>query len=596
MTLGELLGGNFRLTVPGYQRAYSWTTDHAGQLLDDLLTAMDEIGESDGDYFLGTVVLMETPTADACGGDGSRSSAQSATHEVVDGLQRLVTVTILLAILRDIAAADDPEAAALASICLLEADGDDDGDTGIARLVLPDEIQAFFSAFVQEPRATEAMPDEDELPPVETRLIAVREHLMDVLVGESRACRRKLIELLYSGCHCAVIIAATLDHAYRIFSVINDRGLPLSRGDILKAQILGSVPAYRRAELVERWNGAERELGGSLDELFSHIRTIDGRTRSRRIIDEIRALVAQSGDGEEFLNGKLVPYAHVLASIKAAATDKSALPPRPLALIRYLGWLGSRDWVPPLMLYWRVVDGQPESLAWFLKRLDRLAYGLRLLGIGIDKRAARYRAVIDAIRTGSLEMPGNPLDLTRDEQRMISFNLRSLHQRNQLACKLVLLRLNDEIAGTPQELDPTSLTVEHVLPQKPGRSSQWREWFPDAEERNTCTQSLGNMILVSRQKNEEARNLDLARKLAIYFGEASEQPALTREIEGLAEWRPTHVKMREERLMGVLSELWGIGVGLRSASAAEDLVAKVRSRPRPQKGRLGPRSTGGGHV
>lgn len=571
MTLGELLGGRFRLAVPGYQRAYSWTTEHAGQLLDDLLTALDETGEDQGDYFLGAVVLMEAPNAaifDTPGSQPRHSSALPPTHEVVDGLQRLVTVTILLAVLRDLTAENDPEAAALASRAILEPDRKGDGGSGNARLLLADETRDFFRAFIQEPRATEAMPDDNDLTPAESRLIAVREHLLEALIGERSERQRQLIQLLYGGCHCAVITATTLDHAYRIFSVINDRGLQLSRGDILKAQVLGSVPAYRRSWLTAQWNTAERELGGSLDELLSHIRTIEGRARSRRIIDEIRGLIAQSGDVEEFLNEKLVPYARILSLIRNPPTDQSVLGTELHALVGYLGWLGSRDWVPPLMLYWRVVEGEPESLVWFLKRLDRLAYGMRLLGIGVDKRATRYRAVIDAIRTGTLDGPGSPLGLTRDEQRMINFNLRSLHQRNQLACKLVLLRLNDAIAGAPQKLDPASFTVEHVLPQKPGQNSQWREWFPDPEERNTCVQSLGNMILVSRHKNEEARNLDLARKLAIYFGEKGEQPVLTREIEGLNEWRPADVKRREERLMGVLSGLWGIGAGTRPAITA----------------------------
>ena len=406
---------------------------------------------------------------------------------------------------------------------------------------------------------------------------------MELVVEESQERRRQLVELLLQGCHCAVIIATTLDRAHRIFTVINDRGLDLARGDILKAQMLGSVPPARRDELGAMWKRAERGLGGSLDELLGHIRTIEGRPRRTRIIDEIRGLVAQSGDVEDFLRLTLLPYASILAAVRSVRDG--TLPPSIGDPIRYLDWLGSRDWVPPLMLYWRIAEGRPDHLAPFLRRLERLAYGMRLLGIGVDKRAVRWRAVIEAMRSGKLGHPGNPLELTRDEQRLIAFNLRALHARNQLACKLVLLRINDALAGAPQGLDPGAFTVEHVLPQKPARSSQWREWFPDPDERERCTQSLGNLILVPRHRNEAARNLELARKLEIYFEGGIDLPRITRDIEGLTTWRPDDVMKREERLVGVLGTLWDIAPAKAGQGPVEQPAAMHRSIPRPTKAR-----------
>lgn len=579
MTLEQMLGGRLRLSVPAYQRPYAWTTQQAGQLLDDILLALDDTGEADegdktdadSDYFLGAVVLMATRDAAKPPAEGSGS-----THEIVDGLQRLVTLTILLAVLRDIAEDDDPVTAGRAGNCLvgtLEA-----SEAGLPgepdfRLRLTGPTQGFFQAFVQQRRATSAMPDTDDLPAPETRLLAVREHLMASLITESKERRSQLVEFLLSRCHFAVIAARTLDRAHHIFAVLNDRGLPLARGDILKAQILGAVAADRHADLHARWLDVEHSLGGSLEELFSHLRTIEGRSRAR-IIDEIKALVDRSGDAATFVDGTLFPYAAILQTIRSAGQERaSPVPPSVNARLAYLGWLGSQDWVPPLMLYWRRVDGDPQRLDAFLARLDRLAYGLRILGIGSDKRIVRYRALLDAVRSGRIDEPSCPLDLTRDEQRLIAFNMRTLHARSQLACKLILLRLNDLVAGAPQHLDPGAYTVEHVLPQKPARTSRWRDWFPDADERDRCTQSLGNLILVSRHDNEQARNSELDRKLDVYFGKDGRQPALTREIEGLTEWRPQDVKRREERLAALLNQHWEIGT-VRSSPEKRGLEAR----------------------
>lgn len=569
LTVRDLLSDRHQLSVPSYQRAYAWSPAQAGQLLEDLLQALeDAIEQSDqtglaleGDYFLGAVVLMETSSEDWV--RNADSWCDGEPHfEIVDGLQRLLTLTILIAVLRDIAEDEDAETFALAASCIVRADmrGARTEESLRLRIRLDGNDRDFLRTYVQEARATSAMPGDDVLPPSQARILAVREHLIAALIGESAERRRGLLDFLLDRCHCAVIAARGLDRAHQIFAVLNDRGLPLSRGDILKAQFLGAIGLAERPHYQAIWADIERRLGGSLDELLGYLRTIEGRSRAR-IIDDIRALVDKSGGAETFITETLQPYAIILEMVQRAQASSSEQADPVACRIAYLGWLGSHDWVAPLLFYWRLVDGDPGRLGPFVARLDRLSYGLRLLGIGSDKRAARYKAVMASIRAATIDAAGSPLDLTRDEQRLILHNLRSLHTRSQLVCKLILLRLNDEIAGGPQRLDPAAFTVEHVLPQKPARNSEWRAWFPVAETRERCTQSLGNFILVTRNKNEQARNLELAHKLPIYFGDGEAQPHITRDIQSITTWGPDDVKQREERLLGLLTQMWQINSG-----------------------------------
>lgn len=156
-----------------------------------------------------------------------------------------------------------------------------------------------------------------------------------------------------------------------------------------------------------------------------------------------------------------------------------------------------------------------------------------------------------------MDDPRSPLELGRDELRNILYNLRSLHLRSPAICKLVLLRLNDELAGGLQSLPAADFTVEHILPQKPGRNSAWREWFPVAEERERCTNSIGNLVLVRRRQNENARNRELPDKLEIYFGGPdADVPAITAELNGISEWRPEHIMAREQRLLTIIKSIW----------------------------------------
>ena len=88
VTIGNLLDGTYALRVPVFQRDYAWTTLEAGQLLDDVITAL-RMGESGddaepADYFIGAIVLLEAkdPSSEP---DGANATT-AAHHEIIDGL------------------------------------------------------------------------------------------------------------------------------------------------------------------------------------------------------------------------------------------------------------------------------------------------------------------------------------------------------------------------------------------------------------------------------------------------------------------------------------------------------------------------------
>ena len=157
---------------------------------------------------------------------------------------------------------------------------------------------------------------------------------------------------------------------------------------------------------------------------------------------------------------------------------------------------------------------------------------------------------------------GSPLELLRDEIRTIGYNLKDLHARSAPLCKLVLLRLNDEMAGRPQNLNAGDLTVEHVLPKKHGAGSAWRGAFPDAPEREQCTEALGNLVLVSKAQNDKAGNLEFARKHAIYFPPSGGAAlAINEYVRRQKTWTPAQVRERDEDLMKRLAAIWNFGNG-----------------------------------
>src|SRR5690606_7181126 len=80
-SLGELLGQKrVQLQVPPYQRAYAWTNEQIDDLWDDIIAALGSR------HFIGSIVL---------------AIENSQNPQIIDGQQRLTTLTILLGLLRD---------------------------------------------------------------------------------------------------------------------------------------------------------------------------------------------------------------------------------------------------------------------------------------------------------------------------------------------------------------------------------------------------------------------------------------------------------------------------------------------------------------
>ena len=97
--------------------------------------------------------------------------------------------------------------------------------------------------------ATSLAPVSDNLSPQEAQILEVREHLHEALRDFDAAQRRRLADFLLDQCHVVLVSTTGIDRAHRMFTVLNATGKPLARNDILKADLLGSVPpaAMKRA-------------------------------------------------------------------------------------------------------------------------------------------------------------------------------------------------------------------------------------------------------------------------------------------------------------------------------------------------------------
>jgi len=558
LTVTDLFSFPFHYSVPSYQRPYSWTTEEAGQLLEDILGAAGLAGPeaAEPDYFLGAILLL-----DGSGGDLPKPRDREARFfEIVDGQQRLVTLAVMAAVLRDLGTERWRWSGRNRLDQLVAADSAATKQRGTRfRIELRTKEQSLLENYVQARGSCKTTPVLEDPSESEENLYAVREHFMRTLSALDETDRRHLADYLCGQCHFVVVLTRDIDRAHRLFTVLNERGRVLQRNDILKAELLKSVAPERASEALEQWERGADLLGKNFEPFFSHLFNIYG-TGEKKIIAGIRRTVQETGGPERFLKEVFTPLAHAYHCVRCADDVDLNIDAEARRHLVYLGRLPEGDWAPAAMLALQNYADDPQRGNLLLKEIDRLAHLLRLLCSGTSKRVRRFGHVMDLIKSKAPIVPGEgPFQISRDEIRNIAYHLRTFYKRDQPVCKLLLLRLNDELARSVTLLNPGDYSIEHVLPLRPASRSEWRRWFPDAEEREACTESLGNLVIVTKAQNERARNKEFARKREIYRG-FDDTPVLpiTRDAVEATVWRAAEIRAREAKLMELIRDTWNI--------------------------------------
>ncbi|QIE42066.1 DUF262 domain-containing protein [Rhodobacteraceae bacterium SC52] len=430
------------------------------------------------------------------------------------------------------------------------------------RLTLRPRDRDFFRDHVQKDGAVKDLVEKDPAGFADTRR-RVHEnarYFWEELSSLSEAEREALAAYLIQHCYLVVVAASDRSAAYRIFAVMNDRGLDLSPTDILKAEIIGALPEAQRDVYTEAWENIEEELGrGRFRELFGHIRMLHARIKAKgNLTDEFMRDVADHFAPNALIDDEIGPLAEAFQIVRDAVFEATQGAESVNVPLVQLSRLDNADWVPPTMGFVRAYGNDPACLARLLTDLERLSYGLLLLGANVTSRVARHGRLLRDLSDGNDPFEdGSALQLDPDEQiRIIEAIDGPLYWR-QRVCLPVLLRLDSLMADAGARYEHKVISIEHVLPQTPKPGSRWIEWFPEYDDRQTWTQRLGNLVLLSRRKNTAAQNFDFDRKRETYFKKGGVAPfALTADVLNSDSWTREHLAERHERLKGMLTSHW----------------------------------------
>jgi uncharacterized protein with ParB-like and HNH nuclease domain len=547
--LCKVFCNDFAFSIPAYQRPYAWTREQASELLTDLLSFLGDGSEPETDanpYFLGSIVLIK--------------SEDTPESDVVDGQQRLTTLTILLSVLRSLAIANT---ALEITDYIYQKGRRIEGQENRYRLKLREKDEDFFRRYVQDENKLDDLLklDNSQLTDSQKNIQTNTNYFLGELSAFSEQQRNRFAHYLMMRCFLVVVSTPDLDSAYSIFSVLNSRGLDLSLTDLLKSEIIGVIPSSQQERYTRIWEDEEEDLGrDTFQELFSHIRMIFRKAKLRETaLNEFRKYIQPQKEPQKFIDGVLKPYSDALEIIKVAnyQSDKEAGAIN--SLFRWLNQIDNFDWVPPAILYFSRNSQNPDSLKRFFTDLERLSAGLMILRADINDRIERYAKLLAAIEEDlDLYAPTSPLQLTAEEIDCIVKTLNGDLYLIKRIRQYVLLRLDSALAQAEASYDYSVITVEHVLPQNPSEGSTWLKWFPIEEERIQYVHRIGNLALLSRKKNSEAQNYDFDKKKEKYFtSNMGIVPfALTSQVLQQSEWTPEVITQRQISSIQRLRAIW----------------------------------------
>jgi uncharacterized protein with ParB-like and HNH nuclease domain len=553
----EIFEGSYQFEIPDYQRPYAWTTEQAEELFNDLVSAMQDARNSGttSQYFLGSIVLIKQD--------------REPKSSVVDGQQRLSTLTMLFAVLR----AAMPDAAEDITDFLYKKGKVSLGETNEYRLTARKEDADFFRTYIQQPGGIETLVANTEK--LKDSKLHFRENvtlLMESTRALSDADKAALWRFLANECSLVVISTPDLEAAYRIFSVLNNRGLDLAPIDIIKAEVLGSIRELKgdakSSEYAKKWSGIESAMGReAFGDLFVHIRAIYAKQKQRAtLIKEFEDHVTEYKTPIDLVDKIIEPYAEVWNYVRDTNFEAIELAD---TLNDYLTWLNRvdfKDWVPPALVYFKRFRQQPKLLAAFFRELERLTYFMLVTKVGINKRIETFASLTKEIETdafnGELAVL-KTLVLTDEQKREFVIALDGdIYSQLPKARMALVLRLEALVSDGSKKQTFDHLSLEHVLPQNPRADSDWLVWFPTEEERENWTHRLANLVPLHARKNPAARNFEFAKKKDVYFkskGVASPF-TLVHELRSEDEWTPKILEIRQKRLLNVFEKHWNLKV------------------------------------
>jgi len=552
------------LSVPAYQRSYSWSTpaqyDVAGN---ELGADKRQVAEFWADlhgsfqnklsYFLGTVVLA--------GGDND----DLGRKRVIDGQQRLATASLLMAAIRNRYNAGGEYRDGDATQQEFLGRYDKRARADLPKLILNTEDRDYYQRHVIQGQNVQPLNFSQRLLGEAYRYLQTKIDEFALQAGDEWAARLADLEAwLDESVQVVAIEVATESDAFMIFETLNDRGADLTVADLLK-NYLFSQAGDRLDEVQANWSttlanlGIER-VGNQLFTTFArHLLSSKlGLVREREVYSKLKATVTGPDSAVEFTQ-ELKDASRVYYAIIRSDSDYWSEYPSSVGNAADVVAELKIERYRPLVLAALVVF-EPSEIRRFMPTL--VSWSVRMLSIGNLSGGVAEAAFCDAamaIRAGEVTSTEEILNKTKvgaliPSDSVFSAGFEAWRAVPRLSRYLLrCLELTERGEREPELVvndDVDLVNLEHILP-KNARDEDWPTF--SLEDRRSFVDRVGNHVLLKKGVNDRIGNKGWVSKRPVLAASAL---LLTKDVASETDWLASSIDDRQRRLAGLAIRTW----------------------------------------
>jgi len=512
--------------IPDYQRPYSWENEQIEQLWDDIVSAMEDGEET---YFLGPIILIKT----------------NEGFEVVDGQQRLTTLTILFCVLRDLYFKNDNNI--INSIRSLI------DQKYRLRLITQLHYQNEF-----EEEILKGIKFPQDLSFSERRknkFINAALIFKDKLKELDDEKRKEFVNYVLDRVIMISIVCSNKSYAIKLFQILNTRGLDLSPADLIKSYLYGQCAENKRNQFIETWRQIEG-LSDQIEEPITDLLTyyeyyILAENPKKSLYEELEKQFKNKDPNNVIYNFKIF-----VECFRDIYEEESKL----MFSFYYL----------PNQAFWKAIlttakIEKYDNYKELCKLLQRMYYCYWVAGYTSSKVKQLSFNIIKWLKDKKdINFIKNEVEKKLKEHNVITRmteNLKNdVYGQSWLKPLLILIEYNqtDDSKISFIEID-NRLHIDHILPEKWNSVEEWKKLWTQNEAK-IWLNKIGNLTLLSGKKNIAQQNDPPSKKKEMYekgYGGKTAFEISKKIIDELKTgWKKENVENRQRWLIEQLNSIF----------------------------------------
>ncbi len=544
----DILTENKKYIVPSYQRPYSWDGENAERLIDDIYNSFHQ---KDDEYFIGTLICI---------------NKGNYTYEIVDGQQRLTTLSLIFAKIKDLIVVNKRAKENLQKRVLPIDDFSDKPQEPRLR-VRPKDYDVYCNYILQGNK--KFLPNS----PTSTQNLFIENFqiiggYLSSKIGDDEGALCALAKYILENVYVVFVETNTFNSSFRLFNVLNTRGMPLASSDLIKNTLFEIAEESGDGhEMLEKyWNDIEDTVGTeNMNKFLMANRLSQKKDRDRAVkglVEEYSELLKSQYSNK--------PYDLVIDILESAKNYSRIIENdfKDISIINSIESLSklSDEWVPPILAFLNKmsVKGNDDSanLKKFIEVFEKCYMHFWF------RRQVRSRREIICFSTSAAinqnksfdEVLANILEYA-DNDSVVNYFDGGLYDPSPVRInflKMILLRLDRAMQDeSVVKSYHGRITIEHVLPQKMS-NDYWQKRFTQ-DDHGIWVHRLGNLALISGSRNSEAQNSSFDKKKEVYKKMGKKVSFdITKNLLEFDDWNVDSVRARHKFLVQMAVEIWSL--------------------------------------